>query len=180
MRTLFWRFPARSVRRGDVVHHTEGATLSEGRQNSARRVPSPARWTSAKPCDDEPHRRCGCSSPANGAGHPPGSDSVQLGITSRARRTCNAKRRLSSRMRSAPIAGSSFSLETFSGQGQVKAKTADGPRPMQREPIVRRIGPGAVAALPRRQVASSAVALHNTPMRIAIVDESASRAAVIG
>jgi len=27
------------------VHHPEGATLSEGRQNAARMVPSPARWT---------------------------------------------------------------------------------------------------------------------------------------
>jgi len=28
----FWRLSARSVRSGDVVHHYEGATLSEGRQ----------------------------------------------------------------------------------------------------------------------------------------------------
>jgi len=28
-------------------HHSEGATLSEGRQNAARRVPSPTRWTSS-------------------------------------------------------------------------------------------------------------------------------------
>jgi hypothetical protein len=37
----FWRFSARSVRRGDVVHRSEGATLSEGRQKPPFGLPAP-------------------------------------------------------------------------------------------------------------------------------------------
>lgn len=47
-------------------HHTEGATLSEGRQKPPEGLPFPARWTSSQRCNDEPHRRCRCFLPANG------------------------------------------------------------------------------------------------------------------
>ena len=37
----FWRFSARSVRGGDVVHRPEDATLSEGRQKPPAGLPVP-------------------------------------------------------------------------------------------------------------------------------------------
>jgi len=56
-----------------VVHRTEGATLTEGRREAARR-------TSSERLDDEPHRQRPSSSPANGTGNPHGSGSAHLGI----------------------------------------------------------------------------------------------------